>query len=127
MRFILAMFVTVLITGAYSETVATEIVAEAWRATYLTACPTLQGAADNCTLCHDSQSNALNPYALDIQTEQLDGDKLWSFAIPLVEGDDSDGDGDDNGTEIDNCTLPGDALNVSVEEQPWGNIKTLYR
>ena len=119
----------VLIAGVCSEAVATEVVAESWRSHHgVFTCDELRDASVDCTLCHDAGTNALNPYAEDIQFHKYDQDVAWIVAITVVEEWDSDSDGVTNKVEInDDCTYPGDVLSVPVEDQSWWNIKTLYR
>ena len=127
MRALTAVLVVGFLAGLCSAAVATEIVAEAWRAQYLSACSELQLAADDCTLCHPGgDTGQLNPYSGDIQTARQ-GTATWSLAIIQIDGDDSDGDGVENGVEIDtDCTFPGDPDSVPTKEKTWGQIKELY-
>jgi len=141
MRFLLIFMAMVFIVGICSETPAHEVVGEGWRSVHQLAanqggCQNVVAGTDvgqECVLCHTDggSSSDLNAYALDIQTEQLDGDILWSLAIRHVDLDadtDSDGDGVLNRVEIrEHCTFPGDATSVPVEGRTWSRIKALYR
>ena len=129
MKMLMFVLAAVLFLGLSTEAVAYEFIAEVWRAEYLSACSTLQTASNDCTLCHPgADTSQLNPYSEDLQFYKYDQDVLWAIAVIAIDGDDSDGDGVDNGTEIDvDCTFPGDASSVPTWEQDWSQIKALFR
>lgn len=90
-----------------------------WNSNYPDVCSALTAASNTCTLCHHGDFS-LNPYGNDLAEAGRD------FAA--IEGDDSDGDGRTNLQEITlDCTLPGDAGSVPVEQDSWAGIKALYR
>lgn len=83
-------------------------------------------AAKSCAVCHVSDSDfAMNPYGDSIKAKlKAEGKEAVDGAIlASIEADDSDGDGNDNKTEIAANTLPGDPKSgakegVVVKEKP---------
>ncbi|MCP4573586.1 MAG: hypothetical protein GY838_14605 [bacterium] len=91
-----------------------------WRTQYPDVCQTLTDASFSCTLCHNPDSDSLNPYGSDLAG--------LSSNFVVAESFDSDGDGRNNGQEILlDCTLPGNALSVPEENPTWSAVKALYR
>ena len=119
---VISMVACILMTGIGSAAAYNGIGAD-WRAQYPDACQTLQDAtlnANDCILCHNSGSSALNPYGSDLAS--------MGNNFVAIESFDSDGDGRTNGQEINlDCTLPGDVASVPDEDSSWSAIKALYR
>jgi hypothetical protein len=117
-----SMVACILAIGAGDATAYNSIGAD-WRAQYPDACQTLLDAtlnANDCILCHNAGSSALNPYGSDLASM---GNNFLA-----VESFDSDGDGRNNGQEINlDCTFPGDVTSVPVESGSWSAVKALYR
>jgi hypothetical protein len=89
-----------------------------WKTRYPDVCSELTTAANDCSLCHTTVPS-LNPY----------GENLVGVSdATTIENVDSDGDGVPNGIEIlQDCTLPGDALSVPLDEdKTWSKLKALY-
>ena len=130
MRMLTFVLATILLLSVFSsEVVAFSTIAGSWRDTYDTACQELLDAAALCGFCHPgNDTSLLIPYATDLRTANDDqGFLLWSQAMAFIEGDDSDGDGVDNITEIlTDCTDPGDPLSVPIGEHTWSQIKALF-
>jgi hypothetical protein len=134
MRVVIVVLATFLFAGLGSEAFAHEVIAESWRAHHgVFSCQELDDATGNameCILCHTDGggSGDLNPYAVEIQTYKYANEVIWQIAVASIKDIDSDGDGVDNGTEIDDdCTFPGDATSVPVSKETWSGIKALYR
>ena len=131
MRMLTTVLAAILLLSVFSSgAVATGIIRVNWIDEYSGACLELLAAANDCTLCHTAGGSPtdLNPYAEDMQFYAEDQGVAYVFAIPGVAGDDSDGDGVDNGTEIiPDCTLPGDPLSVPTWERDWSQIKALFQ
>jgi len=70
---------------------------------------------DTCMTCHKAKSSRKNPYGSDY--------KRAGYALQAIEGEDSDGDGFANITEINAGTFPGDARS---KPPPATNLPTVY-
>ena len=90
------------------------------RSGYLSSFNTLYGTSntnlDSCDTCHITKADR-NPYGADMDAEMLAG-ATDEQALINIEPLDSDGDGYTNIDEINALTLPGDAADYPVANQP---------